>query len=332
MSNIEWTGKTVNPLIGCTKKSAGCEHCYAIKEAWIHSHHPNETFRKRYDGTVHETAGGKLNWTGKINYDIDIFARVLKNKKPTMYFPNSMSDIFHESLSIDIIAEIYAIMFLAHWHTFQVLTKRADKMHAVLTSEEFKLKLWAACNRMHHLYIKPLEQPLYFDVEVFQELPLKNVWQIVSVEDQKTLDERLPHLLKTPAAVRGLSCEPLLGSITFRPKADTMEQMMQLMDEGVASKPIMLSGIDWVICGGESGSNSTPMHPDWARYLRDQCNTMGVAFFFKQWGEYWPGEQGRIYRAKTIDFTDGQPMVRTGKKKAGRVLDGRLWDEMPKAL
>jgi len=132
------------------------------------------------------------------------------------------------------------------------------------------------------------------------------LWLGVSVED-KAHKVRIDALRDTPTAVRFLSIEPLLEDLG----------------------EIDLTGIHWVIVGGESGPNARSLHPDWVRSLRDQCQSAGVPFFFKQWGQYWPGEKGRLYRESTIDWADGQPMVRIGKKAAGRLLDGRTWDEFP---
>jgi protein gp37 len=347
-SKIEWTDKTWNPVTGCTKVSQGCKNCYAEK--------------------IYERFNGKGSFKNIICHE-DRLMQPLRWKQPAMIFVNSMSDIFHESLSIQTIAEIYAIFFLAHWHTFQVLTKRADRMRDVLTSDEFKEELCNAVNRMHHLFIKPLEQTLYFDAEILQELPLKNVWQIVSVEDQPNADERIPYLLQTPAFIRGLSCEPLIGAIDLTKllmirsdndlKPDVTINSLKGWHGGFNRPEV--TKIDWVICGGESGSKARPMHPDWARSLRDQCNTAGVPFFFKQWGEY-----GTVYQPlfkmyhSYLHFTqkdwvnkgdaclsiDGTTckrgkdfqecaypvaiMQRIGKKEAGRLLDGKEWNEMPK--
>lgn len=147
----------------------------------------------------------------------------------------------------------------------------------------------------------------------------ENIWIGTTVENQEQANKRIPHLLNVPARVRFLSCEPLLGPIDLSHFANSEGEEYGIQD----------GGIHWVICGGESGSNARPMHPDWARDLRDQCTAARVSFFFKQWGEYWPGEAGRLYRGSAIDFTDGQSMVRTGKKAAGRELDGREWSEFP---
>jgi protein gp37 len=292
MSKIEWTGQTWNPLIGCDKISAGCKNCYAIRTAWIRLHNPK--MAERYAGTVHKTAGGDINWTGQVNVVKEALDKPLRTKKPTVYFVNSMSDLFHDAVSFSVIHDIFNTMAACPQHTFQILTKRPERMLQ---------------------YVNWFRRGGRYDFTLGD-----NVWIGVSVEDQKTANERILALSVVPAKVRFLSCEPLLGPIDLYP-------YLNLTVEGRTGKPG--SAIDWVIVGGESGHGARPMHPDWARSLRDQCTSAGVPFFFKQWGEYWPGEFGRLYRAKTLDFADGQQMVKTGKKKAGRLLDGQLHDSFP---
>jgi protein gp37 len=160
---------------------------------------------------------------------------------------------------------------------------------------------------------------------VLRPFPLSNVWLGVSAEDQKRADERIPDLLATPAAVRFVSAEPLLGPI------DLQSDLRRYLDNGLTSRP---AGIDWIIVGGESGLGARPIHPDWARGLRDQCNAAGVAFFFKQWGASVPRDQA------PASLDDGECLKRrgrivngwyvdVGKKAAGRFLDGREWNDMP---
>ncbi len=188
-------------------------------------------------------------------------------------------------------------MIKASWHTYIILTKRPE--------------------RMHHELINFATQP--------------NVWLGVSVEDQQTADERIPWLLKTPAAVRFVSVEPMLGAVDlmgFLPLA-------QSDIHGVVYSPVGGPFIDWVICGGESGPGARPMHPDWARSLRDQCRGANVPFFFKQWGEWIAeGQYAAIdgtWKPTTPDkqFADGTFVFRIGKKAAGRKLDGEEWDGFP---
>jgi protein gp37 len=155
--------------------------------------------------------------------------------------------------------------------------------------------------------------------------PLPNVWLGVSVENQAAADERIPLLLQIPAAVRFLSCEPLLGPVTFR-----WARWMQLPSrpDGSSGPLDSLRGIHWVIAGGESGAGARPMHPDWARSLRDECNAAGVPFFFKQWGAWYPAGR-RILDNPNMAMMDEEALYRVGKKAAGRLLDGREWNEFP---
>lgn len=287
-SRIEWTELTWNPTTGCNKVSAGCKYCYAeIMHRRLMKMYPDKYNNPFLDGA--------FEFPEALQYP-------LKKKKPSIVFVNSMSDIFHENISWNYIYKIFEVMHLAHWHTFQVLTKRAERLPEL---------------KDVYMHLKRN----YPDAD----FPSKNVWLGVSVEDQKAADERIPLLLQVPAAIRFLSCEPLLGAVDFA--SDCINK--QLSKTGVNTENS--TGIDWVICGGESGNKSRLMHPDWARSLRDQCNAAGVPFFFKQWGEYMPIDAARLYRNdKRIDFTDGVAMLKVGKKKAGRLLDGREWNEMPK--
>jgi protein gp37 len=226
----------------------------------------------------------KGRWNGHVELIESALNKPLGWKKPCMIFVDSMSDLFHEAVDALYIGRVLNVMAKADWHTFQVLTKRPQRMMEVV-----------------NLYC-----------ETFRGgKPLPNVWFITSVENQKAADERIPFLVRTNAVVRGLSCEPLLGRVDLK-----------LMD------PVWTSNdpedwrprcdfIDWVICGGESGPQARAMHPDWARFLRDQCVSL-VPFFFKQWGEYLP-----------VGGPEHYAFEKMGKKKAGRVLDGRTWDEFP---
>ena len=167
--------------------------------------------------------------------------------------------------------------------------------------------------------------------------PLPNVWLLVSAENQEAADKRIPYLLNTPAAKRGVSVEPMLDEIRldclgYKPgwHWDALSGFQwQDAYEDYQAGTVKL---DWVICGGESGHGASPMHPDWARSLRDQCQAAGVPFFFKQWGEWWPAEKGRLYdieNTRTVMWSDGQDMLRIGKKAAGRLLDGVVWNQFP---
>ncbi len=230
-SSIEWTESTWNPLTGCTKISPGCKHCYAERMAKRLRAMGQQKYRNEFKLTMHENVlEDPLHW-----------------KKSQVIFVNSMSDLFHEDVPVDFIIKTFDVMRRAHWHTFQVLTKRADRL-AELDSQI----VWPS-----------------------------NVWMGVSVENSRYA-HRIDHLRQTHARVRFLSLEPLLGSIPN----------------------LELSGIHWVIVGGESGPRARLIEHNWVTEIRDQCKQAKVPFFFKQWGGI-------------------------NKKKTGRLLEGRTWDELP---
>lgn len=238
-SRIEWTEQTWNPTIGCTKISPGCKNCYA------------ESMAKRLQamGIRGYEDGFKLKTMP------ERVAEPLERKKPTVYFVNSMSDLFHEKVPFSYIDKVFEVMRKAHHHTFQLLTKRPKRMAKY------------AATRV----VPP------------------NVWLGVSVEDKKYGVPRIDVLRKIDSTIRFLSVEPLLEDVG----------------------DIDLTGIHWVIVGGESGRQARPMQEEWVENVRKQCETYEVAFFFKQWGAWGP---------------DGQ---RRSKKANGRSLDGQIWDAMP---
>jgi protein gp37 len=238
-STIEWTDATWNPVRGCTKISPGCAHCYA------------ETFAERFRGVPgHPYEQG---------FDLRLVSAKLAEPlvwtKPKMVFVNSMSDLFQKGVSDDYILAVVRVMRLANWHTYQVLTKRSERLRDLLLT-----KLRDAADEPH-------------------------IWWGVSVENQRHGLPRIEHLRAAPAKMRFLSIEPLLEDLG----------------------PFDLGGISWVIVGGESGHGARPMDPTWVRTIRGQCDTACVPFFFKQWGG-------------------------VHKKRSGRELDGKTYDEMPKSL
>lgn len=344
-SAIEWCDATWNPMLGCSKVSAGCRGCYAIPQAWMKQSNPSAKVREAYSGLVEKRPNGSLNWTGRVNLVPERLTLPLTWKKPKRIFVNSLSDLFHESVPNDYIDSVFAVMALAQHHTFQVLTKRPERMAAYLTSATRAYAIGSTA--VTFAEDLGMEWDLYYTwdrrVDGIPCWPLPNVWLGTSTEDQQTADERIPHLLATPAAVRWLSCEPLLGPINLERHPHGAQPDPQ---SGVY--PAWYSQqIDWVIAGGESGPKARPMHPDWARSLRDQCVSAGVAFHFKQWGEWAPTEVvpggdlgGDLRRGYTRHlhapgnpeghFRRGDAYVsRVGKHNAGRLLDGRTWDEFP---
>lgn len=232
-SKIEWTDTTWNPLRGCTKISPGCKHCYA------------ETFAERFRGVnghpyeqgfdlrlVPEKLAEPFDWSG-----------------PRTVFVNSMSDLFQPEVPDTYIDDVVRVMVEANWHTYQVLTKRAERLEQLLSA---RLRFAADC---------------------------RHIWWGVSVEDRKYGLPRIEHLRSAPAAIRFLSIEPLLEDLG----------------------EFDISGIDWIILGGESGPGARPMLLDWVERIHAMCQDAGVAFFFKQWGGVHKSKTGRILHGKTYD-------------------------------
>lgn len=326
-SKIEWTEATWNPMAGCSIVSPGCHNCYAMRTAYRLA----AMGQKKYQGTT-EKKNGRILWTGKINTDESALSIPLKKKKPTTWFVNSMSDLFHESVPFDYIDKVFAVMALCPQHTFQVLTKRPERMAEYMNLGRFWQKVL-----------------VFFSTHPFNptEFPLPNVFLGTSCEDQQRADKRIPHLLRCPAAVKFVSAEPLLGGIDLVPYMGgatyqcscgfhrTENEMVYTGVGGyscVECREWCLRGptLDWVIAGGESGPSARPMHPDWVRSIRDQCVDTGTAFFFKQWGAWEPaGSRGTYCFNPGESIHDLATMNRVGKKKAGRLLDGREWNELP---
>lgn len=329
MSKIEWTGETWNFLKGCNQVSAGCENCYAVRMAWRLQHNPK--IAHQYAGTARKTAGGKIQWTGQINIDEQRMLLPISVTKPTVWFVNSMSDLFHEKVPFKIIDKAFAIMTITPQHTYQVLTKRPDIMQ-----QWYGGQLARICTELDILAdeydaagnSQMVERCIDASVQIASgNWPLKNVWMGVSVEDQATADDRIPKLLQVPAAVRFLSCEPLLSDINLRFfEAPVLSWAFQQSEK----RKGLSKGIDWVIVGGESGPGARPMHPDWVREIREQCIEAEIAFFFKQWGEWAEHRLSEAKQLKSVLYKGfGQDMCKVGKKKSGRMLDGLEWNEMP---
>lgn len=298
-SKIEWTDATWNPIRGCSmakgSEAGGCLNCYAARMCarglpGLNSPTTGEPF------AIMRESGPR--WTGKVELIKSALDLPLHWHKPRRIFVNSMSDLFHESLPNEAIDRVFAVMALCPQHTFQVLTKRPERMVAYLTGGPWGHIEQRASETIGTRREIPVEH-----------LPLAHVHFGISCENQATANARYPFLLQTPAAVRFLSLEPLLGPID-------LGQLIRLPHLG--ERPMIgwnLRKLDQVIVGGESGPGARPMHPDWVRSIRDQCVSAGVPFFFKQWGGEWG----------PYEFA----MVRIGKGAAGRLLDGRTWDGLP---
>ena len=243
-TSIEWTDATWNPVAGCTVLTAGCTNCYAMRMAA----RLEAMGTAKYRGLTRKS-GGRAVWTGKIRLDDTSLDIPETRPKPRKVFVNSMSDLFHDDVPIEFIARVWDVMKGTPRHTYQILTKRPERMAQVLAQPTFEI--------------------------------LRNVWLGTSIEDGRVL-HRLDAVRRVPAAIRFVSLEPLIGSVA----------------EGD------LTGIHWAIVGGESGPRARDMKPEWVDEIEAMCRSSGTAFFFKQWG-------GK------------------NKKAAGRMLNGRTYDEMP---
>ena len=332
-SSIEWTDATWNPVRGCTRVSEGCRNCYAEAVAARFSG-PNLP----YEGLA-TREGGKTRWTGKLSFGHALEAP-LRWRRPRQIFVNSMSDLFHEGLADHEIATVLAVAVAAHHlrgHTLQILTKRAARMRALLTSEIFWKQVNAEAS-MHVLDGTDLHARRSDDARATLDTygpaaPPPGIWFGVSCEDQEAAAARVPELLATPAAVRFVSAEPLLGPIDFLRTLRHGDARDWLTGERwlVGQQATTTDRLDWIIAGGESGPRARPMHPQWARDIRDQCAAAGVPFFFKQWGEWADAEAypSEIVESFDVQGRSADGVIRVGKKTAGRLLDGVEHNGMP---
>lgn len=264
-STIEWTDATWNPVTGCEEVSPGCDHCYA------------KTFAERFRGTP----GHYFEQGFDVQLRPDKLLLPFRWRKPRKVFVNSMSDLFHKDVPDAYIAEVFSVMARTPEHTYQVLTKRHGRMRSLLNRPSFRDNL-----------------------AVWGPWPLPNVWLGVSVEDQARADLRIPALLETPAAVRWISAEPLLGPVNLHAVRGLSGQYgHQGAHRGIGTADCPTERhhhhddrcrfpLDWVVVGGESGRGARPMHPAWARSLRDQCAEARVPFHFKQAGSALAREWG----------------------------------------
>ena len=274
-TSIEWTDATWNPIVGCSVVSPGCTNCYAMKMA---ARIERCGTAPHYAGTTHASKAGAV-WTGRVSLaPAHILTHPLRWNRARKIFVNSMGDLFHESVPDEWIDRVFAVMALAPQHTFQVLTKRSKRQREYMTPARATAVGMEALGLTFEAYARDHRSMvgdgvmLEGDICHLKVWPLPNVWLGVSVEDQARADERIPDLLATPAAVRFVSAEPLLGPVDLTWLKPTIN----------ALSPINHPSLDWVIAGGESGPAARPMHPDWVRALRDQCAAAGTAFFYKQ--------------------------------------------------
>jgi protein gp37 len=295
-TSIEWTDATWNPIGGCTRVSEGCRNCYAEVMAARFSKpgqwgHGLAEIVRRPDGTTDH------RWTGNVVLHEGALDRPLRWQQPRRIFVNSTSDLFHEEAPDEWIDLVFAVMALAPRHTFQVLTKRPERARAYLLANP-------------GIRIRSQMPSIAGPLPVIEmDWPLPNVWLGTSVEDRATADARIPHLLATPAAVRFVSAEPLLGPVDLTRITEAEPAcpggtsvcgwyLDALAGDAWDDENGALTGeyrgtygnarLDWVIVGGESGPGARPMNPDWARSLRDQCSAANVAFFMKQMAKKAP--------------------------------------------
>lgn len=320
-TKIEWADATISPLYGCSKVSPACANCYAERLAARFSKNPATA--ALYAGTV-DDAG---HWTGRLNLLPHRMQQALRWKRPRRIFIASQSDLFHENAPEEFLDLAFAYMAVARQHTFLLLTKRAERLRSCISGADVQGRV------MHAAFscIPVDEESL--DARSFATWPLPNVHIGVTVENQEQANARIPLLLETPAALRFVSIEPMLGPVSLRE---------YYREEGRGTYSVWLDYLDHVICGGESGPNARPMHPGWVRSLRDQCAGAEVPFMFKQWGEWAPhtkdveNECGEIQTTPrnrsgvnwhSFDGVSG--VFRVGRAKAGRLLDGVEHLEMP---
>ena len=315
-TKIEWADMTINPVVGCSHCSPGCDHCYAERFAARMAKNPNPKISGKYAGVVDE----KGKWTGVIDFDVSCLVKL--PRKPKRIFVGSMCDLFHDSVMDNHLEQIVGHIGLtrdnAH-HTFMLLTKRPERMRDFFTRWEPYRKV-------------------------------TNVWLGVTVCNQAEADAKIPVLLQTPAAVRFVSVEPMLEAVelghlswtdiigsTAEKNALTGKTWIQ-GNCGESSQTLQGNRLGWVICGGETGPGARPMHPDWVRSLRDQCQGARVPFFFKGWGELvtenqspedivLPGHSTIPHGWKGRKYEDS--VYRVGKRRAGRLIDGVEHNEFP---
>lgn len=313
-TSIEWTrgddgafGKTWNPIRGCSRVSEGCRNCYAEKVA------------KRFSGLGLPYAGlvdKHGRWNGRVTLVEEHLQDPLRWKKPRRIFVNSMSDLFHESVPVEVIGKIFSIMAAARQHTFQILTKRPRRMREILSlaspiREKWGRDVWC---EVHPVNLHP------------------NVWLGVSVEDQKTADERIPLLLQTPAAKRFISYEPALGPVEFRCHVCNGTGYYGNHGPGIRGNSEYMPcdvcqrrKLDWVIVGGESGPGARPFDIQWARQVIRECNEAGVSCFVKQLGAV-------PFETKEIRYSGDSKREHFGSYLRFMDRKGGDWDEWPEDL
>lgn len=336
-TNISYVGSTWSPVSGCTKVSPECKNCYVERDWHRLTHLPAYQNRAFTDVACHE----------------DRLDQPIRWKRPRRIFVCSMADLFHADVPDDFIDRVFAVMSLCPQHTFLVLSKQAARMQKYLSDSRRASLVEAAAERIARDRGMPIPDSKTF------HWPLPNVWVGVTAGTQQSANERIPLLLETPAAVRWASVEPMLEPIRLTglpglPSDDEDVHIDALKGESVlgprSEEGIPCARLDLVVCGGESGPKSRPMHPAWPKSLRDQCDEAGVPFFFKQWGEWIPGEDATndhlnnprvrgCWAHLAGDAHDGnnpaafrpgdENMLRVGRKAANELLDGVEYKSLP---
>jgi protein gp37 len=371
-TKIEWTQETINLAVGCTKCSPGCDNCYAAKLAATRLKHCSD-----YAGLAFaegEPGHTGYEWTEEVRLLEHNLEKIIHMRQPRMIFLNSMGDLFHKSVPDQFLDRVFAAIALCPQHTFQMLTKRPDRMLKYSSSPI------GGTTRRDWVMVAAARMLNRSNMSGFPDWPLQNLWLGVTAENQEQADKRIPLLLQTPAAVRFVSVEPMLSSVDLT-ELNMLREAAPLLrynaltgvahfsfgdggdaefQENTDGESLSRGKLDWVICGGETGQNARPMHPDWVRSLRDQCEGAGVPFYFKSWGEWvsaYMDIEGYLQMQNEDTFLDHNgsndykfndtkmhiwekgltPLempycnasIRVGKKRAGRLLDGWTWDEYP---
>jgi protein gp37 len=325
-TSIEWTDKTWNPVRGCALVSAGCTNCYAMRQA-----HRFSGAGQPYEGLTRMTSNGPV-WTGKTRLVEEALEEPLRWRKPARVFVNSMSDLFHGDVPDEFIDDVLATIAATPEHTYQVLTKRPQRMRGYFADLSWcPPRPQPRLNELLEKYQRvdvATSSPFPFD----DDTPLKNLWLGVSIENQEAADERIPILLQTPAAVRFLSVEPLLGPVNLG------DSLIRICCREANHPNCNGSGcngtkLDWIIIGGESGPRSRPCHLDWVRGVVEQCRNAGTPVFVKQLGavpvmdeEQWRNGPMRMLSAAKRDRYPGAVTLHLNDSKGGNA------DEWPEDL
>lgn len=324
-------GPTWNPTTGCTKISSGCQSCYAEKAV------------RRLVGRY----GYPTDDPFRVVLHPERLTKPLRWRKQRWVFVNKMGDLFHPDVPDEFLDKVFAVMALTPRITYLILTRRPNRMRTYLLEHAADGQLiWTTAQRFNSSKSRPQENTAW---------PLPNVWLGVAAEDQDIANERIPVLLQTPATVRFVAIEPMLGPVDLTRIQFNKRTVMNVLEGVGISKTSWAQTIpnaycerlDWVIVGGEIGPNARPIHPDWVRSLRDQAQAAKVPFFFKGWGQWvdlspgnwqhpprknrssWADSYVLSHKNQIYVFPDGRKVVRVGHKSAGRLLDGRTWDEVP---